>query len=357
MQANDYYERMDFYLEEDFQTLLSFFQNFGGKSKNEIAVWLLNLRPKLKPLVQISLSDDIAILSDKIIKILFARMILMLENQLGNKSDAWLLLDVISESFLRAFKNQDEIELTFLLNCSRALVDSSKSVERLIDYLIAYRKIKAFTQPIIQMDEWTLVQESMTFFQDILACEEVKNALQKYIQHEMTKENDYDQEIQVLDCIKVLSGMKIEISPPEHLFNAMVGRGNKVYLNLSRMFSECKTNEQKKSCLVKIFFHEGAHELIRTFGKNQYASFTHRGKFREIESMEAGYCLEKLIIGEYKKKYWISSVHMKILTKASYDSLPIFNLGDANNMSDRMIAEFCSGICSFEFPLQFYLFE
>jgi len=287
---------------------------------------------------------------------IFARMVIMWRDKIGN-SKQFFVLHFLSDYVLRAMKNQDEVELLFLFNCSRGLIDNKDSITKLFDYLTKYDSITSFTLATLSSEEKLIIQDGFNFFKSSLKRGGVKNALAIFNDHQMIPEYGYLKNITVDDCRQALENMKIEIVSPDHLFNGMIGRGSKIYFNLSKMFSGCDTPEKKKAIVVEELYQEGAHELIRIFGEKKYASYTHIGKNLTYKEMEAGYLLEKLVFGPFKKKYWISDNHAKILEILNYDQLPIFNSGEALKMIDEKIAEFCSGICSFESPTEYFVFQ
>lgn len=357
MQKYSYYERMNWELDIDPQIIIKFCQNFPC-SQLELKTWFESKSANLIPLRPILPEDDFETLVGKVTKIIFGRIFLLQSDKIGNDFQLTHLMLFISKCLPIAIEDRDEVKLLFLFNCSRGMVDTKESLQRLLKYLTEFSEIQSFN-PYPFLTETNLLSDAFGYFKKVLNNKGVKIALQTFIDDQLTVENGYPNNVTVENCIDVLQKMEVEIIPSEHLFNGMIGRGKKIYINFGRIFTSCeKDNEKTKACFVKLFFHEGGHELIRSFGKNGYSSFTARGKAQILENLEAGYRIEKLIFGPFKKKYWLCGNFFKILKKKNYAKLPIFSdPQEIDLMIDRKIAEFCSGICAVEQSLDFCTWE
>ena len=358
MQANgDFYARMNWELNID---PLEFLKNYPyTRTLIYLKSWLDSNYTNLKYLSPILPQDDFEILSEKVTKIIFARVVLMFKEGISTDFQLNMLMLYLFQFLPRAIEEKDEVQLLFLFNCSRGMIESQNSLQRLLKYFCFFADIQSFIPFKISTPENNLVQDAFGHFKQVLNNPRVRIALKTFIDDHLIAENDFPENITIEDCINVLKKTEIEISPQEHLFNGMIGRGQKIYLNFGRIFASCGTdNEKTKACFVKLFFHEGGHELIRTFGKNGYSSFTAKGKEKILENLEAGYCMEKLVFGPFNKKYWLSSNFVKILEEKNYDQLPIFSdPQEISGMEERKIAEFCSGICSAEYDLDYVMWE
>ena len=183
------YDRLNYELDVDPTEMFELCRNAYNQSPAVLESWFRQHANKLIPPTPINSTDDFNTLCFKTIRVIFARISLMLVDNIANKKEFVLLTQYLFEFLLRAKETGDEVEMLFLFNCTKGIIDSNDSLQRLLSYFIHYSKISTFTAPKLTNADKKIVDDAFAFFKEVITREEVKKALDEVETPKKNKSN------------------------------------------------------------------------------------------------------------------------------------------------------------------------
>eukprot|EP01022_Parablepharisma_sp_SALTPOND_P005426 TRINITY_DN122431_c0_g1_i1.p1 TRINITY_DN122431_c0_g1~~TRINITY_DN122431_c0_g1_i1.p1 ORF type:complete len:319 (-),score=20.60 TRINITY_DN122431_c0_g1_i1:212-1168(-) len=193
-----------------------------------------------------------------------------------------------------------DLYLPYLLIALRGLIDDYPDAIDVIEYLGPLSEYE------LSAAQAKLVKDAKDFFEITINSGLVKYSLKKFIEI-------YKLYLTVEEAQAILRSLKYKFIKNK-LIGGMTGFSRLIAVERSIFFLENLVHFTAR--FVGLSYHEGAHVLLRE-GLSDYFANTPPSKFsidsQEFVNLEAGYCLESLLMGHYDIKYWHSNYASEVI--------------------------------------------
>jgi hypothetical protein len=232
-----------------------------------------------------------------------------------------------------------ELNCPFLLHNSRSFLDSDSASQSSYKSLKNCKHMRKLKETEIEnLFSVKYYIQGIEFFKTIIIMSPLfKDAIQKFL-------ISINEDKNIEEAIKIFKLMKFNFITNTD-FTAMCGFDSTYHVNLSCLFNFEESSIDSdfniyRARTISNIIHEGAHIIVRCLKVN-FSISTPRSNFNSeaVFNLEAGYRLENIIFGNFRKKYW-QNFHMIILDSNVWNyksnrKLPIFNDEELENSDDR----------------------